>query len=151
MIKYTESKWTITFLILILIIEILSIIIIFKKGEFIKFILFIFGFIFCTLIFIATCQQEVLIDEDKITLKLGLPFLYKPKTMAWENVDIVGKDSVLGVVIYRLATRCPVKPKAINISGIKNMDSMIVEIVKRAKFASIDPKILKVIEKYNKK
>lgn len=151
MIKYIENKWAITFLILVLTIEILSVIILFRKGELIKFILFVLGFIFCTLIFVATCQQEILIDDDKITLKLGLPLLFKPKTMAWENVDIVGKDSVLGVVIYRLATRCPVKPKAINISGIKNMDSMIVEIVKRAKFASIDPKILKSVEKYNKK
>jgi hypothetical protein len=134
-----------------LIIEVLAIAVLIQKKDLAKLLILVPGFLISLPIFIAVSQQEILIDEDKLTMKMGIPFLFNPKTMVWENVDIVGKDSVLGVVIYRLVTNCPVKPKTINISGIKNMDSMIVEIVKRAKFASIDPKILKLVEKYNKK
>lgn len=151
MIKYVVSKRTILFIILIFIIEVSGIIIFFQKRELVKLIICILAFFTSLPTYIAISQVEILIDENKITIKLGLPFLFKPKTMAWKNVDIVSKDSLFGNVIYRLATKCPMKPKAINISGIKNMDSLIVEIVKRARFASIDPKILKLVEKYNEK
>lgn len=151
MIKYVVSKRTILFIILIFIIEALGIVIFFQRRELVKLIICILAFITSLPTYIAISQIEILIDENKITIKLGLPFLFKPKTMAWENVDIVGRDSIFGNVTYCLASRGPVKPKAINISGIKNMDSLIVEIVKRARFASIDPKILKLVEKYNEK
>ncbi len=147
MIKYSENKWAIIFLILVLIIEVLAIIVLVQKKDLIRLLLLIPGFLISLPIFIAVSQQEVLIDDNAITLKLGLPFLFKPKTMLWENIDVVTKDSVLGITVCRLISRSSIKPRVINISGIKNTNSMIIEIVKKAKFASIDPALRKLAEK----
>lgn len=90
-------------------------------------------------------QHEIIITDTELIQKFS-PFS-KPKVMAWGNIDYMVKDGFDEMPICRLITKSPIKPKTINISGIKNMNSLIVEIVKRAKYASIDPKIKELVKK----
>ena len=92
-------------------------------------------------------QQEIIIDDQQLIQKFGN--FTKPKTMAWENVDYVIKDGFADIILCRLVTKCLVKPKVINISGIKDMKSLIIEIVKRSKYAEVDPVFKELAEKGN--
>ena len=84
-------------------------------------------------------QHEIIVTEKEIIQKFSK--YAKPKVMAWENIDYIVKDGFDDIPVYRLITMSPVKPKTIIISGIKNMNSLMAEIIKRAKHASIDPQI----------
>lgn len=93
-------------------------------------------------------QQEITIDEHQIVQKFSN--FSKPKAMSWKNIDYVVKDGLDDFPICRLISKT-IKPKTINISGIKNMNSLIIEIVKRAKNAEIDLAFRELAEKESKK
>jgi len=147
MVKYKKNKSAILTLIILLMIEILVTTIWIKRKDIFNLLWGIPGFLLTICGTIALYQEEIIIDDDKIAINFGLPLLFKPRIMNWNNIDYVVKDNLFTVAICRLVSRSPVSPKSISISRVKNMNSMIVEIVKRAKYANIDPEFQKLVEK----
>jgi len=147
MIKYKKNELGIITLIIVLAAEILLSIIDFKKKDIIDLIWLVPGFLITLIATVSIYQMEIVIDDEKITINYGLPFLFKPKTMNWKNVDYVLKDNLFTIGICRLISNGQIKAKTMNFSEIKNMNSMIVEIVKRAKYANISPEFQKLVKK----
>jgi len=147
MIKYKKGKLAILTWVIALIIEALAIMIMIKKKDIVNLFWGIPAFLATILQIIALYQMEIIIDNDRIVMNFGLPFLFKPKAIDWDNIDYVVKDNLFTIEMCRLVSRSPVKPKMMNFSGIKNMNSMIIEIVKRAKYANISPEFQKLVKK----
>lgn len=109
------------------------------------------GLILLAIITLGIWQTYIVIDDNKIEQWFPPNPFFKTKLIAWEDVDYVVKDGLDDLSICRLLSKGPNKTKMINISGIKNMDLLIIEIVKRAKNAEIDPAFRELAKKESKK
>lgn len=109
------------------------------------------GLILLAIITFGIWQTYIVIDDNNIEQSFPPNPFFKTKLIAWEDIDYVVKDGLDDLPICRLLSKSSNETKMINIAGIKNMESLIVEIVKRAKNAEIDPAFRELAEKESKK
>ncbi len=151
MLEYQQSIFGKITIIVTLVIFAMVIYLLIKNNDVINLLWVIPSSIFIVFVFIGIWQTKILIDDEKIVQSFGHSLFFKDKVMTWEYVEYVVKDGLDDFPMCRLLSKSSNKTKMINIAGIRNMDSLIIEIVKRAKNAEIAPAFQELAKRESKK